>query len=204
MTDSYPNFKFTNIPPPLPSLQTKNSASLFLRTEAQTVFHAPGRIPDVEYDASVALKKQKFSQELQGTEAASSSATAGQTLHNGDSQRQQASATTPQASTSKPAPTAEQELAAAPDEPGSRTIVLQLGSASTRIGLASESAPRVLPFVIARPDKKAASYPPAHADLEDPALDPKIDTMRVELRSRMRSYKVRVLFVRCKLWHWSS
>lgn len=181
-------FKFTSIPQPLPSLQTKNAASLYIRNDAQTVFNPQKRKTDVEYNANIQSKKQQSAQALKESRATKDGATPLADQQNGDTDMS-GSASTPQASTSK-SPTAEQELAAAPAEPGSRTIVLQLGSASARIGLASQSTPHVEPFVIARPDPKAATYPPAHSDLVDPALDPKIDTMRVELRSRMRSYKV--------------
>lgn len=184
-SDSSPAFKFTSIPAPIPALGVKNAASSYARSDAQSVFHTSKRKPDVEFDARNTAQKQELAQQLKEERTALNG-----TARDGDTEMANGTKGQPEASTSKHSPTAAEELKAAPNEPGSRTIVLQLGSSQARIGLASQSGPTCIPFVVARPSNRAQEFPPLHADLEDPALDSKIDTMRVELRSRMRSFKV--------------
>lgn len=175
-------FKFSSIPPPLITLNVKNASSLYARTDNQSLFGAQRRRPDVEYDALEASRRQQLAEDVL-QESASEGQVGADQGSNG--------AAVPKASTSR-GPTAKQELdVATANEPGSRTIVVQFGSSSLKIGLASQPQPASVPFVVARPSSQAASFPPDHSDLIDPNLDSKIDTMRVELRARMRSNKVR-------------
>lgn len=175
-------FKFASIPPPLTTLNVKNASSLYARTDNQSLFGAQRRRTDIEYDTMQASQRQQLAEDFQ------QSASEGQA--GADEGSNGASIGIPKASTSK-GPSAKQELdVATVNEPGSRTIVVQFGSSTLKIGLASQPQPASVPFVIARPSANAASFPPDHSDLVDPNLDSKIDTMRVELRARMRSNKV--------------
>lgn len=158
------DFKFSSIPPPIPALNAKNVSSTFGKNESNSAF---------------ALTRRKAEPDWLS--------------ERGESKRKQWQLYTEETGKAvKVSEASVEEVDSVEDgKPGNKTIVIHPGSTTLRIGLASDQAPLNIPFVVARPTPRARQFRTNKTNLYDPALDPKIDTMRVELRSRMRLHKLR-------------
>jgi hypothetical protein len=79
------------------------------------------------------------------------------------------------------------------EEPGSKVIVIHPGARTLRIGRASDNIPLPVPNVIARrlkdPSRKH-KYIPSPTQKDD-TLDEKIESIRSEIKNRMKHFKIR-------------